>query len=74
MSINISLYDLVNIDELVYTNDISEKHQKRIDEGKEWLKTITLPYKNPPKNSSYVTLNELEFLRDFPLETKKTNI
>ena len=46
MSINISLYDLVNIDELVYTNDISEKHQKRIDEGKEWLKTITLPYKN----------------------------
>ena len=64
MSINISLYDLVNIDELVYTNDISKKHQKRIDEGKEWLKTISIPYKNPPKNSSYVTLNELEFLRD----------
>ena len=64
-----------NIKNAVYTNDgVKKKHAKKIESIKDGLfkdfNYSKYKVKNPPKNTSMIVYNELQFLKDLPEDDK----
>jgi len=66
----IKLQDLLPLKNLVYTEEIKPKHQKKMQRETEiFWPTLQLPYHAPPGNTNPKTLGELKFLEK--VETNK---
>ncbi len=62
----INLKDLLELNEMKYSDDVNEKHQKKINMQTELIANeMRIPRKPFPENSSKETRNELEWLSDY---------
>ena len=59
----IKLKELLELRGMVYSEEIKEKHQKKMNQKLTiWDENLTIPKKLPPENDSKVTLKELKYL------------
>ena len=59
----IKLKELLELRGMVYSEEVKEKHQKKMNQKLTiWDENLTIPKKLPPENDSKVTLKELKYL------------
>ena len=61
----IKLKDILEIDEIVYSDCIKPKHRKKIDMQTQIIGEVLVPSQPCPDNSSQKTRNELQWLLNY---------
>ena len=61
----IKLVDLLDLDKMVYSNDVKSKHSNKINMSTQIIGEVNIPKKPFPENSSKETREELKYLIDY---------
>ena len=61
----VKLQDLLTFNKMVYSSDIKEKHQKKMNSAEILISEVSIPHKPFPENASRKTRNELQWLLNY---------
>ena len=61
----VKLQDLLTFNKMVYSSDITERHQKKMNSAEILISEVSIPHRPFPENSSRKTRNELQWLLNY---------
>ena len=61
----VKLQDLLTFNKMVYSSDIKERHQKKMNSAEILISEVSIPHKPFPENASRKTRNELQWLLNY---------
>ena len=61
----VKLQDLLTFNKMVYSSDIKERHQKKMNSAEILISEVSIPHRPFPENASRKTRNELQWLLNY---------